>query len=187
MSQSPMLSVGHSLALQGLKLDADPFADPLVIQNFKFSLSLGADMLHMSTEVIASNEAARLEFIQAKTRLDSLVLLIKHEIVHLENELQEILDEMTCGVLTNNEIQGLSLAVAPKAQLISQKNRAFRGFQKELCDLGQEPAVITSCKTFVYHIPHGQLVDLTLPDGEVHSVIFIKAGVRSAIGPEGPF
>jgi hypothetical protein len=196
MSESAVLFVGRGLTFEGFRrgltfegfrLDADPYADPLVIRNFKFSPAVEADMLHMSTEVITGNEAARLAFIQAKNRLESLVLLIKHEIVHLENELQEIIDEMKSGALTAGEIQAFSAPVAAKAQLISQKNRTFRAFQEELCDLGQEPSIIASSQTFVYHVPHAQPVDLILPDGEAQPVIFFKAGPRIEIRPEGPF
>lgn len=52
----PVVYIGRGLALEEVTLDEDPFADPLMIQNFQFSVSVDGDILHMNTEVISSDE-----------------------------------------------------------------------------------------------------------------------------------
>jgi hypothetical protein len=141
----------------------------------------------MTTEVISSDETQRLAHREAKTRMKSYLLLLRHELEQLEVELAEIVDQMKSGTLTPNQIDSLGKAVVSKTQHMSLKNRTFNMYQKELNELGEEPRISTSYKMFVYHVSHGQPVDLILPNGETYPIVFFKSALRPTVGPIVPF
>jgi hypothetical protein len=183
----PVVHIGRGLALEEVTLDEDPFADPLMIQNFQFSVSVDGDILHMTTEVISSDETQRLVYREAKTRMQSYLLLLRHELEQLEVELAEIVGQMKSGTLTPNQIDAFGKAVVSKTQHMSLKNRTFNQYQKELNELGEEPRIAPTYKMFVYHVSHGQPVDLILPNGETYPIVFFKSTIRPTVGPIVPF
>jgi hypothetical protein len=185
MNTVPVVYIGRGLTLEEVSLDNDPFADPLMIQNYQFAVAVSGDVLRMSTEVTTRDEAPRLAFMEAKNRLQSFMLLTRHDIENLKVELQEIIDEMSSRALTSQNIEAFSMHVAHKARQIAQKTMTLNAYKHDLSELGEEPSIVST--SFVYHIPHGQPVDLILPDGEAFPIIFFKACTRLTIKPEGPF
>jgi hypothetical protein len=176
-----MLYIGEE---DGVRVDLDRWADPVIINNLEFEVRLVENKLQLTHKTKVDNPAwlahhahmasARSNLLACETRLQNL----------MQNKLS-VEEEIMSTWLTNNEIRGLCIQLPDLYLALVDAKRLLNKAQKEVDALGPEPSQTQHVEHRVYHVPDGERVLLSLPTGDMCAVLFLKleANVR-VICPE---
>ena len=169
-----MLYIGEE---NGLCMDWDRWADPVIINNMEFEVRLVDNKLQL-THLTKVDHPAWVAHRKHMAAASSNVLACEMRLQTIMQHKLEVDEEILSLCLTNNEIRGLCIQLPDLYLELVGAKKLLNKAQKEVDALGAEPPNTQHVERRVYHVPDGERVLLSLPTGDTCAVLFLKAAEK---------